>query len=205
MTAVARDNAYIAARLREAGDLLHAQGANPYRVGAYQRAAESVERHSGSLRDEFDRRGVQGLQRLPGVGVGIANAIAEMLITGHWRQLTRLRGEADEAGAAEAPHSKLPPVALILDVDREYRSRATQGALHAQRGEWHFTAQYSNTARAHELGRTRDWVVIYFYDGELREHLCTVVTENRGDLAGYRVVRGREAECRELIEQLQPA
>jgi len=68
--------------------------------------------------------------------------------------------------------------------------------LHARRGGWHFTALYSNTATAHRLGRTRDWVVIYFYDGEHAEGQHTVVTETRGPLAGRRVVRGREAECR---------
>jgi hypothetical protein len=31
-----------------------------------------------------------------------------------------------------------------------------------RRGAWHFTALFSNTARAHELRRTRDWVVLYF-------------------------------------------
>ena len=41
--------------------------------------------------------------------------------------------------------------------------------LHTERGAWHFTALFSNTARAHELGRTRDWVVVYFRaDHEIR-------------------------------------
>ena len=65
--------------------------------------------------------------------------------------------------------------------------------LHSERDGWSFTALYSNTARAHELGRTRDWVVIYFeHDGH--EDQCTVVTEYSGPLAGKRVVRGREGE-----------
>ena len=34
--------------------------------------------------------------------------------------------------------------------------------LHVTRGEWHFTALFSNTQTAHKLHRTRDWVVIYF-------------------------------------------
>jgi hypothetical protein len=63
------------------------------------------------------------------------------------------------------------------------------------RGDWSFTALFSNTARAHEFGRTRDWVVLYFYDGAHVEGQRTVVTEARGRLAGMRVVRGREAEC----------
>jgi hypothetical protein len=68
--------------------------------------------------------------------------------------------------------------------------------LHTQRGEWHFTVLFSNTAQAHQLERTHDWVVVYFYDDEHAEGQHTVVTETHGPLAGRRVVRGREAECR---------
>ena len=100
-------------------------------------------------------------------------------------------------------------------MDGEYREQAAAGKLatiaprrfnpigeawlpvmHARRGGWHFTVLYSNTARAHELGRTRDWVVVYFYDDEHAEGQHTIVTEVRGALAGKRVVRGRETECR---------
>jgi putative hydrolase len=42
----------------------------------------------------------------------------------------------------------------------------------------------------------RDWVVVYFYDDEHAEGQYTIVTEGRGALAGKRVVRGREPECR---------
>jgi hypothetical protein len=56
------------------------------------------------------------------------------------------------------------------------------------------TALFSNTARAHALGRTHDWVVL-FYERNGDEGQCTVVTETRGPLAGRRVVRGRESEC----------
>ena len=104
---------------------------------------------------------------------------------------------------------------MLLDVDREYRERAQRGGLptitprrfnprgeswlpvlHTARGKWHFTALFSNTARAHELGKTRDWVVMYFYDDRHAERQHTVVTETGGALTGRRVVRGREAECR---------
>ncbi|AOZ04346.1 hypothetical protein BKK81_33805 (plasmid) [Cupriavidus sp. USMAHM13] len=36
--------------------------------------------------------------------------------------------------------------------------------LHATRDGRSFTALYSDTMRAYELGRTGDWVVLYFYD-----------------------------------------
>ena len=107
-----------------------------------------------------------------------------------------------------------PDIATLLGVDREYRDKAARDRLpriaprrfnpehlrwlpilHTRRGPWHFTALFSNTPLAHRLGRTHDWVVLYFYDGEHRERQCTVVTETRGPLADRRVVRGREAEC----------
>lgn len=276
------ENQAIAAQLREAAALLQAQGANPFRVAAYRHAAESAAECARPLREIFDAKGRAGLQALPGIGSGISSAIAEMLITGRWGQLARLRGSAEpEAllrtvpgvgeelarvlheelhvdtleglenaahdGRLEAvsgigprrsaairaslaamlgrrvargpllPAPEVPDVETLLDVDREYRSKAAAGklpliapkrfnpqakawlpVLHTVRGTWHFTALYSNTARAHELGKTRDWVVVYFYDGDHRERQCTLVTESRGAAAGRRVVRGREAECESI-------
>jgi putative hydrolase len=51
------------------------------------------------------------------------------------------------------------------------------------------------------VGRTRDWVVLYFYDEHHREGQHTVVTETRGPLIGNRVVRGREPECQAYYGQ----
>ena len=67
--------------------------------------------------------------------------------------------------------------------------------LHTRGGKRHFAALYSNSPRAHELGRTEDWVVIYSYDEHHRETQQTVVTENRGTLVGKPAARGREPEC----------
>ena len=67
--------------------------------------------------------------------------------------------------------------------------------LHTRRDSWTFTALYSNTARAHELDRVHDWVVIYAEDESHHERQYTVVTAGRGVHAGQRVVRGREAEA----------
>jgi DNA polymerase (family 10) len=60
---------------------------------------------------------------------------------------------------------------------------------------------FSNTAGAHELGRTHDWVVI-FYSRDGDEGQCTVVDETHGPLRHRRVVRGREPECREHYARL---
>ena len=78
------DNEQIAAWLRQAAELLHAQGANPFRVGAYRKAADTVVQHAGSLRELFTVRGLAGLDALPAIGPDIASAIAEMLQTGRW-------------------------------------------------------------------------------------------------------------------------
>jgi hypothetical protein len=106
-----------------------------------------------------------------------------------------------------------PSVALLLEVDEAYRHKAEKGqlrtisprrfnpdgkyrlpVLHTDRDGWHFNVLFSNTARAHELGKIRDWVVIYYeQDGHENQH--TVVTETHGPVKGRRVVRGREKEC----------
>jgi len=87
-----------------------------------------------------------------------------------------------------------PHVSILLDVDREYRTR-DRAILHTQRGAWRFTALYSHTHRARPLGRDHDWVLLYFTDGTQPERQRTVVTETDGPLVGQRVVRGREREC----------
>lgn len=280
----ALDKDQVAARLRQAAEILQAQGANPFRVTAYRNAAHAIERVPGDLRDILAAKGRQGFAELPGIGAGIAAAIGEMLETGRWSQLERLRGTLDPATLfrtvpgigpelAERLHDTLnvdtlegleaachdgrieqvpglgprrtamirtaladilgrvrahahdaqpadePAVALLLDVDREYRERGIADSLpkiaprrfnpegkawlpilHTKRGDWSFTALFSNTATAHSLGRTHDWVVLYFDHDHHGERQRTVVTETRGSLAGRRVVRGREPECRGLYE-----
>lgn len=271
-------NETIAAQLREAADLLREQGANPFRANAYRRAAATIAALGRDVEDVVNREGLEGLVSLPHIGQGIGRAILEIVRTGRWSQLDRLRGaldperlfrgvpgigpvlarrlherlgvdslEALEAAAHDGRLEKVPGVGkrkaqaitaslatllgkrlapgrqemvhgpgigLLLDVDREYRSKAKRGALpliapkrfnpegrawlpilHRARDGWHFTALFSNTARAHDLGKTHDWVVIYSYDDHHQEGQQTVVTESRGPLAGRRVVRGREAEC----------
>lgn len=265
----------IAGRLEEVARLLAAQGANRFRVRAYERAASTVRRLPRPVSEIVEQQGVEGLQALPGIGASIARAIRDLLARGRLAMLERLRGEGDptkllasvpgigrvladrlyhdlgietledlEAAAhdgrlervlgfgqkrlagirdslahrlrrvrppAAAPDGS-PSVEEILDVDREYREKAAAGELvkiaprrfnpshvawlpilHTTRGRRHYTALFSNTALAHRLGRTDDWVVIDWDDGR-GERQCTVVTADRGSSKGRRVVRGRETE-----------
>src|SRR5512140_2870898 len=127
---------------------------------------------------------------------------------------TRLRTRRQQLPpVAQSPVLELPQVSELLDVDREYRNGAAAGTLplitprrfnpsrerwlpvlHCTRGARHYTVLYSNTELAHRVGRTHDWVVIFF-DGGDAEHRATIVTALKGVLAGRRVVRGREQEC----------
>lgn len=120
----------------------------------------------------------------------------------------RLRPVRRSAASAAAE----PPVAELLDVDREYREKARAAVLrmvaprrfnptaeawlpvlHTRRGDREYTALFSNSARAHRRGKTHDWVVLY-YDGDGRS---TVITATRGRLLGRRIVVGRIGECEE--------
>lgn len=287
-------NLKVARRFDEVASLLEEQAANPFRVRAYRRAAETLRRLERPVDEIFGKEGLAGLEAIPGIGESLARAIRDIVKTGRLPMLARLRGASDpeellrtvpgigratadrlhhdlgigtledleqaahdgrlallagfgpkrvaaiidtldsrlgrvrrgsrppRGGAApagsggtggDAAESGAPPVGEILDVDREYREHADAGdlkriaprrfnpegeawlpILHAARGKRHYTALFSNTARAHELGKTGDWVVLY-YDGPGGERQCTVITSDRGLLKGKRIVRGREEEC----------
>jgi putative hydrolase len=276
-----RINDQIAGRLEEAAHLLRDQGADPYRVTAYVRAAASVRSAREDVDQLFRERGLDGLRELPRVGESIARAIRELLVHGRLPMLDRLRGEANPVALlasvpgigrifAERLHDELgletladleaaahdgrletiagfgakrlagvrdslahrlgrvrmtartavgPGISELLDVDREYRENAAANRLpritprrfnpsreawlpilHTRRGTRRYTALFSNTARAHRTGKTRDWVVLYSDNGA-GESRYTVITAGFGPLRGRRVVAGREDECRDFYER----
>tara|TARA_R110002049_G_scaffold4601_4_gene31869 strand:- start:103986 stop:105014 length:1029 start_codon:yes stop_codon:yes gene_type:complete len=121
--------------------------------------------------------------------------------------------ESIREGLTRAQWDHSVPVNELLDVDAEYRRLAAAGKLpqiaphrfnpgavawlpilHTQYEDRHYTAMYSNTARAHELNTTRDWVIIYRDDPNSHGR-WTVITSQFGQLRGCRIVRGREEEC----------
>jgi len=275
-------NDEMARRLDEVARLLAEQGANPFRVAAYRRAAGTLRGLRQPVREIYDEEGLSGLLRLPGVGRSIGHAIEQCLQTGKLPLLERLRGESaperifttvadigpklaarihdaldietlgeletaawdgrleqvpgigrkraqavreqlagrfrrqrlqPPAGQHSAAASEQPPISELLDIDREYlhlveldrlpriaprrfnpEGKAWLPILHAVRGPRHYTALFSNTARAHELGTTHDWVVIY-RDDETDHGQWTAITSTLGRLKGKRIIRGREQEC----------
>ena len=275
-------NRSVARSLREIGDILRAQHADPFRVNAYRQAAAAVEQLDVDLAQIVYTQGIDGLMALPHVGRGLSSVIEEIVRTGRCSRLDRIRGDADpeqllasvpgigpglarrihdeldvdrlealevaafdgrleqlsgfgprrvqgiRAGLASlldrphppASHGARPSVAELLDIDREYRKSAAAGTLpkitprrfnperrrwlavlHRDLNGWHFTALFSNTARAHALARTSDWVVVYFYNHDHSEGQHTIVTERSGDMKNKRVVRGRELECASYYAQ----
>ncbi|MEL6601954.1 MAG: helix-hairpin-helix domain-containing protein [Cyanobacteria bacterium J06614_10] len=119
--------------------------------------------------------------------------------------------EAQPVAIPAATSSNAPSVDLLLAVDTQYRYLASAGQLRMvkpkrfnpegkrwlpimqlSKGGWAFNALYSNTARAHALGKTDDWVVVY-YERDGQRGQCTVVTESQGVNKGKRVVRGQSA------------
>ncbi|HEY5622274.1 MAG TPA: helix-hairpin-helix domain-containing protein [Gammaproteobacteria bacterium] len=78
--------------LRETAELLERQDANPFRILAYRRAAETLESLPEDARDILHNEGQQGLIQLPFIGQGLASAIAEIARSGRLARLDRLRG-----------------------------------------------------------------------------------------------------------------
>ncbi|NIP85557.1 MAG: DNA polymerase III, partial [Planctomycetales bacterium] len=143
------------------------------------------------------------LATVPGMGTKRLRAVRETL-AGRFRRRPPPGSHPPEV-AADAP-----AVAELLDIDRQYRhlvqldrlpriaprrfnptGQAWLPIMHTQRGGRHYTALFSNTARAHELGTTHDWVVIYRDDHDGHGQ-WTAITSQYGTLSGRRIIRGRE-------------
>jgi len=149
-----------------------------------------------------------GTKRLEGVKTALTGLLSRSA-------RSQQRDRTADSHKPSAKAEERPSVKLLLDIDAEYRQGVKEGklsiiaprrfnpnnqawlpVLHTKRDNWKFTALFSNTAQAHKLGKTDDWVVIYFErsnsNNSERQH--TVVTETKGALKGKRVVRGRDGE-----------
>jgi hypothetical protein len=180
--------------------------------GVGPRLAERVEQALGaeSLEDVFAAAYDGRLRRVPGVGQkrlrAIRESLASRLQTGQFLPYSETTRE--------------PPIADLLSIDEEYRSKAAAGklplaapkqfnptgrawlpVLNTERGGRSYTAHYANTARTHELGRIGDWVIIVC-DHKDDFGQWMVITATRGALRGRRLVMHREAACREHYRQM---
>ncbi len=85
-------NDEIAVRLDDVAKLLEEQGANHYRVQAWRGGATIVRDLARPVRDVIREEGLEGLDRLPGIGSALARAVHELADTGRLSTLERLRG-----------------------------------------------------------------------------------------------------------------
>ncbi len=144
-----------------------------------------------------------GAKRIDGVKTALAGIL---------NRSARMGQKARTSDSAVPKQGDRPNIELLLDIDADYRKKAEAGKLpkiapkrfnpknetwlsilNTKRDNWKFTVMFSNTAQAHKLEKTNDWVVIYFEKDDY-EQQHTVVTETKGTLKGKRVVRGREGE-----------
>jgi DNA polymerase/3'-5' exonuclease PolX len=76
-------NSWVASRLDEVAQILEQQGANVFRVGAYQRAASMLRGIKEPIEQLVKREGLEGLEELPGIGETLARFIHQLVMTGH--------------------------------------------------------------------------------------------------------------------------
>ena len=132
-------NAEIAAMFDQAAELLEIEGENQFRVRAYRRAARTIEGLPQSVKNLLSAG--RDLSELPGIGEDLAGKIAEIVETGHFKLLDKLKkklpGELGEIAAlpglgpkrVKLLHDKLK-VSTLDDLRRIVKT----GRLHGVKG-----------------------------------------------------------------------
>ncbi len=129
-------NADIARLFDHLADLLEIEGANPFRIRAYRRAAQTIE----DLPESIAKMAAEGrdLSELPGIGEDLAGKIAEIVTTGHLKVLEEVETRTPDELARLASLPGLGPKRVK--------------ALHAVLG----IKSMDDLARAAAAGRIRD-------------------------------------------------
>jgi DNA polymerase (family 10) len=190
-------NEEVAAAFDEMAELLSIRGENPFRVRAYQRAAQVVRTLPRPL---TELQGIKALDELPGIGADLAGKIDELLRTRQLRALEQLRRQVP-AGLVEL--LRLPglgPVrvrALNAELGvrgiEDLRKELAAGRLIQLRGfgpALQERLQKALTTRA-SAQRRWPWSVAAQYAEPLRAYLQSIEGITSVEIAGsYR--RGRD-------------
>jgi len=127
------DRFSVARALREIAALMQIEGANPFKVRAYERGARALE----GMPEDLGLLVREGrLTSVPGIGSALASTIGELFQTGRSPQLDRLR-------------ERLPPGVVELS---QVLSTSKVGALHRALG----IASLADLEAAARAGRIRD-------------------------------------------------
>lgn len=100
-------NAEIADRLAALAQLLSMEKANPYKIRAYRRAANTI-RGLGESVDELVRSNTD-LRVYPGIGEALNGALREIVLTGTLTSLEKLRSKSSPELVAISGHPRLDP------------------------------------------------------------------------------------------------
>lgn len=154
-------NAEIAGRLEEVARVLADQGANPFRVRAYERAAETLRRLPRSVSELYHEGGLPALEALPGIGENLARSVRDLVTTGRLPMLERLRGHQDPVALlATVPGIGRPTAERLhedLDLDslEDLELAAHDGRLATFAGFGPKRLAGVRDSLAHRLGRVR--------------------------------------------------
>lgn len=93
-------NAEVAKAFYTIAEILSIQGENPFRVRAYERAAQTIESYPQEVSQIFAQGGLKALNSVPGVGEDLALKIQELVNTGRLAYLSHLKKQVP-AGVLE--------------------------------------------------------------------------------------------------------
>ncbi len=83
-------NALIAQAFEQIADILNLLDENPFRIRAYQRAAQTIAAKSEDLEMIYSRKGRDAFKDIPGIGEDLSLKIEEMIQTGKLKYLTEI-------------------------------------------------------------------------------------------------------------------
>lgn len=196
-------NANIAEMLRRVADLLEIEGANPFRIRAYRRAALTVE----DLPQSAAKMVAEGktLVGLPGIGKDLAGKITEIIETGHLKALAKIEARTPTTLAALTTVPGLGPkrvhqlhMALGIKTFKDLERAATAHKLRKLKG---FTAKTEEKILAEiKESRKRELRFKIATAEDFAETLCTYLQADPN--VGRVVVAGSYRRRKETVGDL---
>lgn len=182
------DKFEVARALREIALLLEVDGANPFKVKAYERGARAVE----VLREDVTVLAREGrLTEFPGIGAALASTITEIAATGRSGQLEKLKSRLPAGVLEMSPVLSLPKIkavhdALGISTLAELKAAAEEGRLRTVPGFGEKT-ETKVLASIKGLGERSEETLLYEATREadsVLEHLRAGPAVDKAEIAG---------------------
>ncbi len=111
-------NKIIAGMFDRIADGLEFLGENPFRVGAYRKAARVLEDYPEDVEEIYREKGVRGLEAIPGIGKGMVEKIVEFLETGRMTRYDEVMAKVPQDLLKLMAVQGIGPKTLKLAYDR---------------------------------------------------------------------------------------